>query len=284
MIAKSKLGRAALLSAGPVLISMSVLACGGYDPPTKDTPGAAGSSQQGGSDSGTAGTPAAGTGGSDTAGGTGGTGGGQGGSGGTGSFGELPCPEQVPTDTTCGGDIAGTWAATSCPLTVTGQVNMQGLGLGCQTGTITSGSLKITEGLTLGADGKFTDTTRLTGEQVLELPASCLTVSGATTTCDRVKDPFATTLGYKNVDCVDNEETGGCTCQAEIDQVGGLALVSLASPDKGSFKTEGGVLTLTNEGEDAEYNYCVADSTLAVTVKTVGKTGAVNGTIVLQKK
>jgi hypothetical protein len=280
------------------LVFASLLAsCGSYDPPVNPPTGGTGGSAQAGNSSmsgsggqaGSAGA-AAGSGGTGVSGGSGGAQAGSGGAAGSAGAGgsaptvELPCPATVPTDTACGGDVVGTWAATSCPLTVTGEVNMAGLGLGCATAPITSGSLKVSGTWTAASDGTYMDSSKTTGEQVLELPASCLTVSGATTSCDRVARPFKDTLGYATATCVDNAETEGCTCTTTIDQQGGLAVVSKKSPDTGTYAVTGGSLVMTFEQVPTEYSYCVAATTMAMTVTTVGKTGTVMGTIVLEKQ
>jgi hypothetical protein len=271
---------------------LALAGCGSYDQPSKATAGAGGS---GTAQAGTGGVPSGGGGQASTAGQASGGGGqsggggaagsgGQAGSGGSGGAIELPCPSPVPTDTTCGGDVLGTWAATSCPLAVSGVVDMMGLGLGCPTGEITSGSLTVTGTWTADAEGNFTDNSQTKGVQKIELPPACLTVSGFVTTCDRVSDPFGSTLGYASVTCVDNDETGGCSCDATIDQKGGLALVSLASPDAGKYTATGQSLVLTKEKVDTAYNYCVAESTLTLALMTVSKTGSVMAPIVLQKQ
>jgi hypothetical protein len=161
---------------------------------------------------------------------------------------------------------------------------MMGLGLGCPSGQITSGSLQVTGTWTADACGMYTDNTTTTGQQTIELPPSCLTVSGFVTTCDRVSDPFGDTLGYDSVTCVDNEETQGCTCQATIDQQGGLGLVSFFPPATGSYTATGNSLVTTAEATDTEYSYCIAGNTMTLTLETLGKTGTVMGSIVLQKQ
>lgn len=271
---------------------LALAGCGSYDQPSKAAAGAGGS---GAAQAGTGGMPSGGGGQASTAGQASGGGGqagagggagsgGQAGAGGSGVVLELPCPSPVPTDTTCGGDVLGTWAATSCPLEVSGVVNMMGLGLGCPTGEITSGSLTVSGTWTAAADGSFTDNSQTKGVQKIELPPSCLTVSGFVTTCDRVSDPFGSTLGYASVMCVDNAETGGCSCDATIDQKGGLALVSLASPDAGKYTATGQSLVMTKEKVDTAYDYCVAENTLTLALMTVSKAGSVMGPIVLQKQ
>jgi hypothetical protein len=167
---------------------------------------------------------------------------------------------------------------------VTGQVDMTSLGLGCASAEITSGSLQVTGTWTADSCGMLTDTTKTTGEQQVELPPSCLMVSGTTTSCDQVGDPVRSVLGYASFDCVDNTETEGCTCSATFDQEGGIAFVSIDASADGTYTTADNTLTTTAFGNDTEYSYCVSGNTLTLTVQTVGKTGTVMGPIVLQKQ
>jgi hypothetical protein len=169
-------------------------------------------------------------------------------------------------------------------MTLSGVVDMKGLGLGCQTGDITSGSMQIVETWVAAADGTLVDNTRLTGEQQLELGPACLTVSGFVTTCTRVSDPFADTLGYDSVECVDNPETGGCSCNAIIDQIGGLGKVFRRPEVEGNYAVDGASLVTTLDEEETEYAYCVAGDTLAMTLTTMSRIGTVTGPLVLKKQ
>ena len=283
------------------LLALLLLGCGEYAPAPGTGQGGTGaggtSAQAGTGGSGQSGMGAggssgqAGAGGASSAGGAGGasaSGGAGGGCNAAGAGGgntaQLACPEPVPDATPCGGDVLGTWAATACPLTVTGQVDMAGLGLGCQSGEITSGSLQVTGTWTADTCGMISDNTRTTGEQEIELPPSCKMVSGFVTTCDRVSDPFGDTLGYASVTCVDNAETGGCTCSATIDQEGGIGFVSVDASASGMYTTADNTLTTTVFGTDTEYAYCVSGNTLTMNVQTVSKTGTVMGPLVLEKQ
>lgn len=309
------------LGVASLALALPVTGCGDYADP-KDASGGgagmagtgpAGSSGAGGS---TAGTGAAGQAGTTTTGGS--SGAGQGGSAGTaGSSGQagggtagtagsagtgaesgtagaagtagsgggapLPCPEPVPDATPCGGDVVGTWNVAMCPLAISGELDMMGFGLGCPSATVTSGSLQVTGTMTFNMDGTYADATTTTGEQVVELPETCLHVSGTVTACDRVGGPVRDSLGYVAFDCVDNTETGGCTCQATIEQEGGLALIGLDPFTEGSYMTMDTSLSLEGEDADTEYSYCVSEDTLVASFVTVGKVGTVEGPIVFKK-
>ncbi len=108
----------------------------------------------------------------------------------------------------CGGDVVGAWAATSSCLTVDGNVDMSGFGLGC-TESPTTGELEVSGKWTFTADGMVTDETVTTGTQTIGLLASCLTVSGTVTACDRVGSAM-TTIGFASSVCTDDAATGGC--------------------------------------------------------------------------
>jgi hypothetical protein len=199
-------------------------------------------------------------------------------SGGAGEGGEASCDEVAP----CGGDVVGAWTVASCPLTVSGDVNMMGFGLDCKTAPITSGTLEVSGTVEFLADGSFTDHTITTGTSMLELPELCKHVSGTTTDCVSLGESLDS-LGYKSAVCTDNTTTMGCTCTTVTEQMGGLVFVSPDFSDNGLYKTADNKLTTTVFGIDTEYPYCVAGNTLTMTLATVSKTGPVTGPIVLQK-
>lgn len=253
---------------------------GGTGGTTAGTAGTAGSGQAGGGAAGTAGTAEAGG----TA-GTAGTAGsaGDAGTAGTGGGAPVACPDPVPTTAPCGGDVNGAWTVASCELAITGELNMTGFGLGCNSATVTSGKLEVTGTITFNPDGTYADNTVAVGEQLVELPETCLHVSGTVTACDRVGGPVRDSLGYVNFDCVDNATTGGCSCEATIEQEGGLGLISLDPFTEGSFMAMGTSVTLEGQDEDTEYAYCVEGNTMTASLVTPGKIGTLMGPFVLQK-
>jgi hypothetical protein len=244
----------------------SAAGTGGAGGSAAGTGGAAGSAQAG---TGTAAGGMPSSGGMATSGTSGGAG--EGG-------GEASCDEVAP----CGGDIVGTWTVVSCPLTVSGDVNMMGFGLDCKTAPITSGSLEVTGTVEFLADGSFNDHTVTTGTSMLELPELCKHVSGTVTDCVSLGESLDS-LGFKSGVCTDNATSGGCTCTTVTEQSGGLVFVSPDFSDTGLYKTADNKLTTTVFGIDTEYPYCVAGNTLTMTLATVSKTGPVTGPIVLQK-
>jgi hypothetical protein len=105
-------------------------------------------------------------------------------------------------------------------------------------------------------------------------------VSATVTTCDRLGGPD-TALGYETLACVLNDDTMGCTCAGGVNQEGAPGLVSLRPETSGSYTLMDNSLVLE---DDVTYSYCVTETTMVLTVETVGPTGTVMGPIVLQKQ
>ncbi len=234
---------------------------------------------------GTAGTT--GTGGAaSTTGGSSSTGGGQKSTGGSGTAtgGGSSCPNIV---TPCGGDVVGTWSVTSSCLNVSGNVNMVPADLGCSTASITTESLQVQVSGTwiANADGSYTDNTTTTGTAQLELPASCLQVSGTTTTCTRAGSALQS-IGYATGSCSDNTATGGCTCTATVNQPGGIGAIDTNASTGDSYTTSGNTITISDGRNGTPYAYCVSGTTLTLSPQTTTTSSAVTttGTIVLQKQ
>ena len=276
--------RLVALGANTLAFAFLLAGCGDFDQSdggsgAGGSTGATGTGGAGGSTGVTGTGGASGSGGSGAAGGTGGAQGGSGGGGGE----EVPCPDPLPSDMPCGGDAVGTWAAAACPLPVTGEVDMMGFGLDCTTASVTSGSLQVAGTWIANTDGTYSDNTTTTGEQEIELPPGCLEVSGTTTTCDDLDGSLRSSLGYDTLTCVDNSETGGCTCSGTFDQDGGLAFVAPGAPVGGTYATADNSLVTTAFGDSIEYSYCASENMLVMILETVGKTGTVMGPIVLLK-
>jgi len=172
--------------------------------------------------------------------------------------------------------------AASC-ITVIGTLDLTNLGADCKAGEITAGTLTVTGTFTATADGAFTDATQTTGEETVELPPTCKTLSGTETTCKRIGGPLRS-IGYSAATCVDNTTTMGCTCAATVDQAGGLGLLITNPAASGTYATADNNLTLSDGTRDVAYPYCVAGSSLTVSQPTMAKTGTYTGTILLQKQ
>lgn len=286
------------LGAAALLVLVPLTSCGDYDP---EPSGAAGGGGQatgtgalnpvgqgaagdvgGAGGAAPAGAPGAG-GGSTAAGGTGSSSAAAGASGAGGSSGavevepvEASCEAVAP----CGGDVSGTWVVAGSCLPVSGMANMSGFGLGCTEAPV-SGALEVTGTWAALPDGTFMDTTTTTGESQIELPDSCLNVSGTSTTCDRLGGALQA-LGYASVECADAASGGGCSCAARVEQAGGLAQVAFGAASSGTYTTANGVLT-TSASSQNDYAYCVTGDQLVMTPEAAGATGALAGTIVLVK-
>jgi hypothetical protein len=310
------LSRFAALSACTVVSAWFVAACGSYDNPSKGTGGTGGTMMAGGTGgtmpgtggamAGTGGANAAGTGGGAgmATGGAAGAGGGAGmatggtagasgdGAGGApmaGSAGDAgmsgsagsggpSCEDVAP----CGGELVGTWTAAGCDMAVTGMANLAPAGIGCVAAPVT-GSLKVTGTWTAVAGGMFMDDTSTKGQVTLELAPECLEISGFMGTCDRLG--FDST-GMVGAVCADNTTTMGCTCTVMIDQAGGLGAInleaSLGNAKSGTYTTADNKLKTTSAPGDLEYPYCVAGTTLTMTLAVPSNVGTLMGPIVLQ--
>jgi hypothetical protein len=240
--------------AAPVALGLAAGAC---NITSVDPMGMAGTGTSGG----TVGVSGSGSGGS---GGTGNTAGGSGGSA------PASCSNVAP----CGGNVVGTWKVASSCLSVSGSVDIGGLGLGCTMATAT-GSMQVTGSFTANPDGSYTDNTTTTGTEQLELAAACLVISGTTTDCAGVEGPLSA-IGYSSVTCTPSA-SGGCSCMASVNKPGGIGVVTADSPKMGNYKTAGNVLT---NDEARAYPYCVSGGTMTWTPQTA--TPITTGSIVFQ--
>jgi hypothetical protein len=239
--------------------------------------GQAGTSATAGSsgDSGSGGAGVSGSGGTDQAGSAGSAG---------SSAGSAASCDDATDVTACGGDIVGAWTVSSACMKISGEVDLSGLGTDCKSSPVT-GTLTVTGTFTVNADGTFTDETTTTGEEILDLPQTCLTLSGTVSTCARIGGPLKS-VGYKKVTCVD-KATGagtGCDCVAQVEQTGGLGMVSGTPATTGNYTTADNTLSLSDGIREALYPYCVAAPTLTLSPPSMGKVGTSAGTILLQKQ
>jgi len=133
---------------------------------------------------------------------------------------------------------------------------------------------------TANADGTYWDDTITAGDEQIELPASCLEISGTLTTCNRIGAPLAA-LGYASVTCEDNP-SGGCLCQATVDQDAGMGVAPGYAATSGTYTISGPELTII-AGEQ-EYSYCVSGATLTMTPQSTSRTGTLTGTVVFMRQ
>jgi hypothetical protein len=260
------------LSVNTLVFALLLAGCGGYESDAGTAAGGSGGQTgTGGAATGGEGTGGEGTGGE----GTGGEGtGGQTGTGG----GTATCTNVTP----CGGDVVGTWNVTSSCLTVTGEMDVAGFGLGAECDAAVTGSIEVSGTWTANADGTYSDNTTTSGNHQIELSAACKEVSGTTTTCERLGLSAIPSLGYASASCQDAASGGGCTCPATVYQTGGIGVAPMYPSASGSYTISGNVLTIT-AGEQ-EYSYCVSGTTLTMTPQSTTRTGTVTGTVELQRQ
>jgi hypothetical protein len=220
---------------------------------------------------GTVGSGGSGSGGTPGSGGATGSGGTQSGSGGGGGS----CSNVTP----CGGDVVGTWTASSSCLKVSGILDASLAGLDptvCTNMTI-AGSLNVSGTWTANANGTYTDGTTTSGNAEIQVPAACKLLSGTTFECNRLGGPMGSGTGY-TITCTDAASGGGCTCTATAQQTGWAGVMTPDALTSGNYTTSSNVLTLDDE---AKYSYCVSGNTMTWTPQIASPT--ITGTVVLQK-
>jgi hypothetical protein len=163
-------------------------------------------------------------------------------------------------------------------------VNTMGFGLvvDCMA-PITTGSLQLMGSVTFNADMTLVDMTSMTGEVTFELGANCLEISGTETTCEEIDGPLLSD-GFRTLTCMNNATTMGCTCMGTIEQQYGFGYTSFDADAAGTYMAMGNEVALKWFGDPVDYSYCVAGSTLTMTMESIPKTGTVDGPIVLQKQ
>jgi hypothetical protein len=171
----------------------------------------------------------------------------------------------------CGGNVVGTWNVTASCLKLSGQMDLTPAGLNCPPAAVT-GSLQVTGTWTAKADGTYMDSTTTSGNEQLTLAASCLMISGATTTCDGISGPLQG-VGFSSVTCTD-AAGGGCTCAATVQQNGWPSFVTFSASASGSYQAANNTLTV---GSGAQYSYCVSGGNMTWTPQ--GTSPTVTGTI-----
>jgi hypothetical protein len=183
----------------------------------------------------------------------------------------------------CGGDVVGTWTVVDSCLNVSGEVDLSDFGLGCSAAP-TTGALEVIGTWRASSDGMtVSDNTSTSGNATIDVPAECAATSSLAITCASLAVPLAPHLGYASLVCVDSE-SAWCGCSATFEQAGGMGLISASPITTGTYTTADGVLTVSDGTSRAEYSYCSSENTMILSLKSVANTGAVTGTIVLQKQ
>jgi hypothetical protein len=183
----------------------------------------------------------------------------------------------------CGGDVVGTWTVIDSCLNVSGDlVGLWDLGLGCMAAP-TTGSLEVIGTWSASSEGMMvSDNTTTSGDATIEVPEECAATSSQPIACANLAGPVAF-LGYASLACVDSE-SAWCACSGTFEQTGGMGLISTSPITSGTYATADGVLTVSDGTKRAEYFYCSSENTMILSLKSVANTGAVTGTIVLQKQ
>ena len=237
---------------------------------TSTNSGTGGTTGKGGSSGGTTGSGGA-------SGGTTGSGGktGSGGSSASGGSGGTSTAPNCPNGTSCGGSLVGTWNVISSCLALSGDMDGNGLYLGCAKIPVT-GSLNVTGTWTANSDGTYADNTTTTGSMTFPLSPSCLTVSSAPVECAKVSGVF-TAYGWATANC-STDASGQCNCSVTANQKGGIGVIYPNASNQGTYSTSGGTL---NVDQEVNYSYCVSSNSLTLT-PTPGVL-PLAGTVVLQK-
>jgi hypothetical protein len=179
------------------------------------------------------------------------------------------CSDVAP----CGGSVIGSWTVASACLSVSGSLDVSGFGLGCATVSVT-GSLQVSGSWQANADGTYSDGTTTSGSEQITVPAECLNVSGTTTTCDRIGGPLQG-LGFASMEC-SAAPGGGCSCEATVQQSGGIGRASADPQKSGNFSSSGSVVTL----DSSDYSYCVSGNQMTWSPQSSSPIS--KGSIVLQ--
>lgn len=215
------------------------------------------------------------SGGQHSSGGTGGTSGaGTGGTAGTGGGGS-DC-ENAPA---CGGDVVGTWTVTSSCLELSGDADVTSIGLGCSSIPVT-GYLEVTGTWTAYSDGTYSDETVTSGWAQFAMPESCRSISGTVVRCSQMGNALEI-MGYTSTTCT-SVASGGCACDAIVEQHGGMGVISIIPGTSGEYTVDEGILATVSD-LPAEYAYCVSGSDLTMHPLT-STAGTVTGIIELTKQ
>jgi hypothetical protein len=148
----------------------------------------------------------------------------------------------------------------------------------------TTGSLEVTGTWSASSEGMLvSDNTHTSGDATIDVPLECSRTSSLRILCASLAAPIAPYLGYSSLACVDSA-SAWCACSATFEQTGGMGLISTSPMTNGTYTTADGVLTVSDGVNHTEYSYCSFENTMTLSLKSVGKTGTVTGTILLQKR
>lgn len=159
---------------------------------------------------------------------------------GGGSSGGHFCGDTSP----CGGNITGTWKVYEYCIDIA-STQLEG----CPEGSIHGSDLSLAGTYTFGdgvADPTYSASLTLSGDVVLTVPGSCLNGNGTQIACAQAAEQYAS-LGYPTLECA--EAGGGCSCTAPME--------TRNISEKGTYRTEGSVVTMTHGDTTDSYDYCM---------------------------
>jgi hypothetical protein len=176
------------------------------------------------------------------------------------------------------------------------------VGVSCTSGAVSvSGGTEVLGKWTATSQGTFTDETHTKGVLRLTLPDTCLMVGSDKLSCDNLGG-LIQNAGFLKVECIDpfydpssieysgreTEPDGtrplsglGCTCKANVDYSGGMGAISSSPPVNALYKVANNDITLSGDGVDYVYPYCVDGDQLTLTPPNTF--GEVIGSIILKK-
>jgi hypothetical protein len=182
--------------------------------------------------------------------------------------------------TACGGDVVGDWTAVSSCLTLSGQLDVSGMGANCAYAPV-EGTLLVTGTWTANADGSCLEDLSCSGEEQLTFAPECFRMSEAIIDCYRLEQPvmgigYFEGLEYSSVGCEgESAYEPECTCAGVVDRDGDSA--------SGTYTASDGVVT-TSGG--LAFSYCVTGDTMIMTPRKWSSDTSVTitGTVVLKRQ
>jgi hypothetical protein len=204
----------------------------------------------------------------------GGNGGSGGGSGKGGAGGSLGVGGSGATDggaacqavAACGGDVVGTWQATSgCIATTTQDLSTSCAGASAEIAYSFGGSV------TFNADLTYSSSSTASATTTYHYPTTCLTGG---TTCTQWGQLLMSIGMYSSVTCT-TDSAGVCNCQA--------ITAATSGTETGTYSTSGGTLTTVHAGTTSVGAFCVQGNVLHE-MPAIVDGGQTTGSIVLTKQ
>jgi hypothetical protein len=143
-----------------------------------------------------------------------------------------------------------------------------------------TGTLSVTGSITINADETYADHTTTTGTAHVDLAAGCLLISGTKIDCKGAATALEA-AGLKPATCTVATTGGGCSCDATVNQSGGIGIPTPIPGTTGNYLAASNVLTLTTDSGNTTHSYCASATTLTVTPQSPNST-VLAGTITLQ--